>query len=48
MREEEHQSVTLEILTTYEGLRRLSRDLQDTLAGAIAVARIDGELMVLP
>jgi hypothetical protein len=48
MRQEEHQSVTLEVLTTYERLRRFSGDLQELVAGAIPAARIDGEQMVRP
>ena len=48
MRQEEHQSVTLEVLTTYERLRRFSGDLQGLLVGAIPAARIDGEHMVPP
>ena len=43
MRAEEHESVALEVRTTYERLGTFGRDLSALLDGRTDVARIEGE-----
>ena len=43
MRAEEHESVVLEVRTTYERAAQFGRDLRRVLDGHEKIARIEGE-----